>query len=135
MSVPGIVFADLELAITGHLRTALAARPEPVCAGVHVSIAVPNPRQSRMVIVRRNGGRRLDATRESARFGVQVWGATFAEAVDLGNIVRALMQALPDGAPILSAAELSAFSPVDDESGQPMRFGTFEVTARGTTLT
>jgi hypothetical protein len=133
--LPGIVFPDIELAVTTYLRDALAERDEAYCANVHVSIIASNPRADRMVIVRRDGGRRLDAFRELARVGVQVWATDFGECVELANMVRALIQAMPDGDPVISATERSAPSPVDDVSGQPMRFGTFELTARGTTLT
>ena len=133
--VPGIVFPDIELAVTSYLRDALEERDEACCSGVYVSIIASNPRSDRMVVVRRDGGRRLDAFRESARIGVQVWATTFGECVELASIVRALIQAMPDGNPVISAVERSAPSPVDDVSGQPMRFGTFELTARGATLT
>lgn len=132
---PAIVMPDVELLVTGYLRDALADRTESCCADVHVSTAVPNPRTERMVIVRRDGGRRVDVFRDLARVGVQVWASEFGECVKLASIVRALMQSMPDGSPVLTCVEQLAPSPVADRSGQPMRYGTFDLTLRGSDLT
>lgn len=129
------IFADLDLAITGYLRDALAAREEACAADVQVSVKVPNPRLDRMVIVRRDGGRRTGPVLETARIGVQVWGATFEECSALCALVRALLTAMPDGDPVCAVEEVLAPSPVDDPSGQPLRFGTYLLTARGADFT
>lgn len=138
MTLPAVTWPDLELVLVDYLSTALTAygadEAYPEAVDVRVSIVAPNPRTDRMVIIRRDAGRRVDAVRERARFGVQVWASTFGECVALTNLVRALIGAMPDGAPVLSAGEVMAPVPVDDESGQPMRFGTFELTARGADL-
>ena len=134
MTMPAIVMPDVELLVTGYLRDALADRTESCCADVHVSTAVPNPRTERMVIVRRDGGRRLDAVRERAFVSMRIFGSTFGECVALANIVRALMQAVPDGKPVLTCEEQSAPSSVVDDSGQPMRYGLFDLTLRGAGL-
>ena len=135
MGSPAVVMPDVELLLTGYLRDALAARSEECCQDVHVSTSVPNPREDRMVVVRRDGGRRLDAFRDLARVGVQVWASSFGECVELASIVRALIQGLPDGAPILACSEQLAPSAVPDKSGQPMRYGVFDLTLRGSDLT
>ena len=83
-----------------------------------------------MVMVRRDGGRRLDRTREQAQLGVQVWAPTHKECADLANLVRALLGAMPDGDPVCAVSEILAPAPVADPSGQPMRFGTFALIAR-----
>lgn len=132
--LPAVVFPDVELWATGWLRTALAARPEAYAANVFVGTAVPSTRRDRMVTIRRDGGPRLDATREAARLGVNVWGKTEQEASDLARLVRALLWAAPDGNPVCRVDELAGPSPVADESGQPRRFLTFELTVRGSDL-
>lgn len=126
-----VVFPDVELWATGHLRSALAARAESYAADVFVSNAVPAGRRDRMVIVRRDGGPRLDVVREAARLTVRVWGKTEQEATDLARLVRALLWAAPNGAPVLKVSDLSGPSPVADESGQPLRLMSFEVIVRG----
>lgn len=87
-----------------------------------------------MVIVRRDGGARLDPVREAARLGVRVWGSTEKEASDLAALVRALMWAAPDGQPVVRVDELSGPVPVADESAQPLRYMTFSVVQRGSYL-
>lgn len=132
MSLPLVAFPDVELWAAGYLRTALAARAEPYAAGVFVSNAVPSTRRDRMVIVRRDGGPRLDAVREVARLGVNVWGSTEQEVTDLTRLVRALLWAAPDGKPVCKAVENSGPSSIPD--AQPRRFMTFELTVRGSDL-
>jgi len=132
--MPFVEFPDVELWATTYLRAALAARPEPYAAGVKVGVAVPATRADRMVQVRRDGGPRLDATREAARLGVNVWGKTEQEATDLARLVRALLGGAADGKPVCRVTELSGPSPVADESGQPRRFLTFELVVRGSNL-
>ena len=131
-----VVFADIDLATVNYLRDILAAYAGDFdyAADVHVSVVVPNPRTERMVIIRRDGGRQVDPVRETARLGVQVWASTVKECADLANLVRALLLAMADGAPVCRVSETLAPSPVDDESGQPMRYGTFTLVARGADL-
>ncbi len=132
MTFPVVVMPDVELWATGHLRTALAARLEAYASNVHVSNAVPATRLSRMVIVRRDGGPRLDHVREVARLGVRVWAMTERDATDLARLVAALLWAAPNGAPVLRVTQPTGPTPVADPSGQPLRYLTFEVTVRGT---
>lgn len=129
-----VIFPDVELWATGFLRTALAARGEAYAAGVHVSTTVPATRHNRMVVVRRDGGPRLDATREAARLAVRVWATTDQDATDLARLVAALLWAAPDGNPVLKVTQVSGVSPVADPSGQPLRFMSFELVIRGVDL-
>lgn len=131
-----VVFDDIDLATVDYLRDSIAEYAGDLthAVDVHVSVKVPNPRTDRMVIVRRDGGRQVDAVRETARIGVQVWASTEKECADLANLVRALLMAMADGAPVCRVSETLAPSPVDDKSGQPMRYGTFTLTARGSDL-
>lgn len=132
MALPLVVFADVELLLTGWLRTALAARTEPFKAGVVVANAVPTNRPARLVTIRRDGGPRLDVARESARVGVNVYAATEQDVSNLAGLVRALLWACPDGAPICRAVELSGPSPIPDVV--PRRYQTFEFIVRGADL-
>ena len=129
MPLPVVVQPDVELWATGYLRAALAARPESYAVGVRVSNAkVGNVRQ---VVVRRDGGPRLDLVREAARLGVNVWGETEQDATDLARLVAALLWAAPDGNPVVKVTQPGGISPVADSSGQPLRYMTFEITTRG----
>ena len=132
MSLPVVIFPDVELWATGYLRTALAARSEPYAADVYVSNTVPDPRRDTMVQVRRDGGPRLDQVREAARLTVNVWAMKEQDATDLARLVAALMWAAPDGDPVLRVDQATGPTPVADPSRQPLRFMSFEVLVRGT---
>lgn len=134
MAIPTVIFPDVELWATDWLRTALADRTETYATGVHVGNAVPADRRDRMVIFRRDGGPRIDATREAARLAVRVWAATEQDATDLARLVAALLWAAPNGDPVLRVAQQMGPSPIADQSGQPLRYMTFEVVVRGEQL-
>ena len=131
---PIIVFPDVELWATEYLRFVLSARPEPYTNGVYVSNTIPGTRRPRMVIVRRDGGPRLDLVREAARLGVQVWSETDRDATDLARLTAALLWAAPNGDPILRVTQSAGPTPVADLSGKPIRYMTFELTVRGTEI-
>lgn len=135
MSLPMIVSPDVEEYLTGYLRTSLASAGLPYTSSVSVSISVPDPMPNRLVVIRRDGGPRLDSIREIARLGVRVWAQTDSDANDLSAYVAALIIASPDGQPILRAAQLSALSAVAEPNPERrQRFGTFELIVRGTQL-
>lgn len=131
-SWPVVVFPDVEMWACGYLRPALAARPEPYAEDVYVGNVVPATRTQRMVVVRRDGGPRLDRTRDSARLTVRVWGGSEQEATDLARLVAALLWAAPDGNPVIRVDQPTGPSPVADDSRQPLRLQTFDLIVRGT---
>lgn len=126
MSTP-IIFPDVELVVTGYLRTALATHGYP---GMFVS----NKRgtQTTAVWVRRDGGPTLDAVREAARLGVNVFATTEQDATDLARTVSALLRAAADGTPVVRVTQSSGPTPIPDSG--PRRFMTFEITVRGADL-
>ena len=128
-----VVMPDVELWACGYLKTALAARPEAF-ANAYVGIKVPQLRQSRMVVVRRDGGPRLDTVREAARLSVNVWAPTDLECANLARLVRALLWQAADGDPVCRVSDLSGPSSVADESEVPRRFFSVELIVRGTSL-
>lgn len=92
-----VIHADLELFLTGWLREALAARPEPVCAGVKVDNKEPLPTAqwpARLVVIRYDGSTQTSVVTDEASVGVTVFAGTQSlpkEANDLARIVRALI--------------------------------------------
>jgi len=126
-------FPDSELWLVGYLRGALAARPEPYAAGVKVGTAVPNPRITRMVVVRRDGGPKINLRQEVARFGINVWGGTEQEVTDLARLTRALLAASVGVGPVRKVVESSGPSPIAD--AQPRRYLVVEFTITGSVLT
>lgn len=131
-----ILFPDVEVWATTYLTSALASRPEPYAADVYVANLLPQTRRPRQVIVRRDGGPRLDLVRDAARLTVRVYGRNDAEAADLAALVRALIGAAADGStPVVRVRELAGPLPVPDANGQPdYRLFTVEVTVKGSPL-
>lgn len=137
--LPVVIHDDIELWVTTRLRALLAARPEPYTSNVYVSNTTPNPRRDRMVIIRRDGGGRLDAVREAPRLGINVWvksGKTAEqEANDLGRMVAALLAASPDGNPVSRARITGGPYPIADESSHEKRYITAELVSKGRQIT
>lgn len=127
---PVVVFPDVEAWAVGYLQAALATRPEVYAADVHVSTSVPKPRRDRMVVIRRDGGPRLDVVREAARLAVRVWAMTEKDAAGLTQLVRALLAASPGDGPARRYTEVAGPVSIADESGQPLRFFTAELIIR-----
>lgn len=134
MQPADVVFPDVELWVCTYLRGVLATRPESYASTAYVGNKVPNPRHDRMVVVRRDGGPRLDVVREAARLTIRTWATTEQEAANLARLVRALMWAAPDGDPVCRVTDLSGPSPVADESGKPVRVFVLELIVRGEPL-
>ena len=131
---PAVRFPDTELVLTGLLRDALDARPEPYAADVYVGTKVPDPRRARMVTIRRDGGLVTEGLLEDAQVGVNVWASSEQEVNDLARLVHALLWAAPDGKPVCRVLTVSGPIAIADESGQPLRYLTFEVRLRGEPL-
>ena len=131
---PQIVFPDTELVLCTLLREALATRAEPYATEVYVGTTVPNPRRSRMVTIRRDGGPRVDGVLEAAQVGVNVWAEDELAVNGLAQLVRALLWALPTGTPLCRVDDISGPVAIADDSDQPLRYLTFEITVRGEPL-
>ena len=129
-SVDVVWLPDIEAVLCTYLRDQLSSRSEPYARDVGVATSVPAKRQSRMVILRRDGGRRLDLVRDQARIAVRVWAPDEEQVTDLTTLVRALLGAAVGHGPIRAVAENSGPSAVTDSSGQSLRHLVLDVTAR-----
>ena len=127
--LPAVIFPDVELVLTAYLRSALADHGYPAAfvSNRYVGRDVE-------VWVRRDGGPTLDAVRESARVGVNVFhaGATDQPVSDLARTVSALMRAAANGTPILRVTQSGGPSPIPDML--PRMYMTFDVVVRGTEI-
>lgn len=138
---PDVLFPDSVLWACSKLRTLLAARPEAYTSNVYVGDKFPTgannkpTRKDRMVIIRRDGGPRLDGAREVSRLGLQVWATTDQEVNDLARMVRALLWSSADGNPVVRVDDQSGPTDVADESRQPCRYLVIELVVRGSALT
>ncbi|MGL5828194.1 MAG: hypothetical protein ACRC0L_01335 [Angustibacter sp.] len=127
-----VVFPDVELAGCAWLRGRLSALAStvPVLAGVYVGISLPHPRPDKAVILRRDGGPRLDGPLEAARMSINVYAPTDRVATDLARYVRAILTGWKSD-PIARVRDLSAPSSVADASRMARRFFTQEWVVRG----
>lgn len=126
MTLPVVVFPDLELWATGYLRTALGAEADHVGNQDDTSAA-------KRVVVRRDGGPQLSPVTEDARLGVRVFAPTEQEATDLARLTQAHLAASVGQGPVRRYRGLSGPSALPDPSG-PMRYLTCELTVVGSSL-
>lgn len=136
-----IIHADLELWLAGWLRAQLAARPEPVCAGVIVNNKEPaGTLPSKLVVVRYDGSSVEELHVDSAAVGVTVYAGTKAlpkDANDLARIVRALIgdsARVEPGNPVAAVTASNGPIPVADESEKAVHYLTFELAVVGAPL-
>lgn len=141
MTIPTVIFDDIELWACGYLKPLLDARPEPFAEEVFVSNEVPKnattgepDRKTRMVIVRRDGGQRIQQVFDLPRLSVDCWAGTKKDAADLARIVSALLGAAPGNASVKSVRQTSGPTRIPDPSGQPRVYSTFEIKTKGTNL-
>jgi len=128
-----VVLPDIEALLVAYLNSELATRPELYASGVHVSTLLPDPRPDRAVTVRDDGGGRPGDVRGHCQVGVNVWGASDGEAMDLGNLVSALIVGCVGHGPVREATATRPMR-ILDESGQPRVYLTAQLTVRGTSL-
>lgn len=110
-----IVFPDVELLLCNRLRAMLAERPEPYASVPFVGNTTPKPIPERAVVVRCDGGPRLDVVRQATRVGINVWARQQTEASNLARLVSALLVAATD-ASILNVAQVTAPYAVPEET-------------------
>jgi hypothetical protein len=92
---------------------------------------------ARAVTVRSDGGPRLDPARKVVRLGVNVYAVTDDEQVvnDLARVVAACVMAIPDGQPVLRAAQTGGPESIAEENPALLhRYLTFELLLRGSEL-
>lgn len=95
MTLPVVVFPDIQLVVVDYLTAALAERTEAYVFGVKVGTAVERPRRPVAVVVERAGGIRTLPSVDNPRVEIQVWHGTDEDAHLLALLVRALLHAMP----------------------------------------
>lgn len=132
-----VIFPDVEKVLVASLKAALAARTENYAQNVHVATIKPaadvNPYPSRIVVLRGDGGPKLDHVRKMERIGVTIWADTYADASKLARLVEALTTDLTGPEIKLVNVVLSPVR-VAEEGAQECRYLTLEVITKGTTL-
>jgi len=127
-----VVFPDVELWATTYLRAALAARSEPVAAGVGVANDKAKTSAVKKVVVRRDGGPQRGLF-DFPRLTVRVWAPVEQDASDLARLVQALLIVSPGSGPVVAATSLSGPQGVPDDSG-PQKYMSVELKTRGVNL-
>lgn len=130
-----IVFPDVCLLFTTHLRTELAA----IGDGAVVGTRVPSPRPARFVVLRRVGGNRPTLVSDAATVTVEAWDNNEAAAQQLAQRCRAFIKATEGdsvaGVPVYRIDEFAgpALLP-DPASNQPRYTQTLSIHLRGEVL-
>jgi hypothetical protein len=126
-----ILFPDAERLAIAVLTTALGNRSEEYAQDVYLDVTEPQTRRRRQVVVRRDGGRRLDLVREAPRLTFRVWGRDDTETGDLARLVAALLGAAADGStPLLRVTTSGPYR----VPGTDYRLLTAEFTVKGSPL-
>lgn len=124
----GVIFSDIVSHLVSRLNTALSTT---AFSATKVSVkATDAPLQ---VILRRDGGNRLNKTLTSSVIGVNIYAPTYGQAEDLALLVEAIFDNLPDGNPITRTSVQASIQDVSDLKSQ-RRFIRFAVDHRGTNL-
>lgn len=128
---PLVVHADLELYASTRFRALLAARPEPVCAGVTVRQKEPDPGQTwpaKLLVVRFDGSTKTSIITDEASLGFTVFAGTLAnpkDANDLARLVRALIPELVGvmpSSPVAAVLDTNGPLPVPDAGPMARRY-------------
>jgi len=95
MSLPVVIFPDVQRVVVEYLTDTLAERTEPYVFGVKVGTVVERPRLPVAVTVERAGGVRTLPSVDNPRVELVVWHGTDEDAQLLAQLVRALLHAMP----------------------------------------
>lgn len=114
----------MRLNVQADVRRRLAEALAPV----EVRVSVPDPRPPTLVVVTREGGRRLNDLQDRAGVGVLSWAPTEAEACRLADRASDAMRALPFSGGYDLVEEESLRRDPDPNDGSPRWYGSYTVT-------
>ena len=129
-----VLFTDLELYLTGRIRSELAGIGTPLTTNVFVSNTFPSPAREKAVIVRDDSGPLTSIITKQPSVGVTVLGGTDQMAASLANLVYMIMSNCAGREADNPVADVSGSAgpfKVIEESGQPRRYMTFELSVVG----
>lgn len=125
----GVIFSDIMAHLVTRIKSALTAHGQG-----NVRVSVVADESSAQVILRRDGGNRKSKTVMTSVIGINVYGANYAQAETLANLVEAIFDDLADGNPIVATAAQSSIQDVSDLKSQ-RRFLRWAIDHRGQNLT
>lgn len=118
-----ILFPDAAAAAMGALNTQL---PALGFTSIPVRSHVPNPRPARFVLVFRTGGPRANLVTDGAQLTIEAWAATEADAHDLAQAARAIINSLQatitGGVTVYGVTELGGPANLPDPVSEQSRF-------------
>lgn len=138
-----VLHADLELWLTGWLRTTLAARPESFASDVIVDNTEPEPGGTfpeRLIVVRSDGGPATSIVTDEVAVGITVFAGTQAlpqDGIDLARLVRALVSdcaSLERGNPVAAVTQSNGPYRVAEQQQRARLYMTFALVVQGTAL-
>jgi hypothetical protein len=137
MTMPAVIFPDIERVLVAAIKAELVARAETYAQNVYVATKKPaadkNPYPARIVVIRSDGGPKLDWVRKSERIGITIWADTYADASELARLIEALAITLTSDSVKLSQVILSPIR-IDEAGPQECRYITLELITKGSTL-
>lgn len=138
MTSPAVLYPDTTSVVVAYLQAALNADTTHAFAdGTVVRTREPNPFTTPLVTARRVGGPDAIVT-DRPRIDLQIWHDSEAEAIDLANLTRAHMLAIPgvrSGVTVYRADTFSGPSLIwDEDRNLPRYLLTFELVVRGSAL-
>lgn len=95
MTLPLVVFPDVQRVVVDYLTDTLADRTEHYVFGVKVGTVVERPRTPVAVTVERAGGVRTLPSVDNPRVEIVVWHGSDEDAQLLAQLVRGLLHAMP----------------------------------------
>ena len=137
MSMPAVIFPEIEKVLVAAIKAELDSRSEPYAASVYVATKKPaadvNPYPARIVVIRSDGGTQQDWIRKSERVGITIWANDYAQASELARLIEALAITLTGNEIKLSRIILSPVR-IDEPGPQECRYLTLELITKGSTL-
>lgn len=111
-----------------NVQADVRARLAEALSPVEVRVSVPERRPKTLVVVTREGGRRLNALLDRAGVGILVWAPTEAEACELAHKAADAMAALPFAGGYDLVAEEVMRSDPDPDTKSPRWYASYTIT-------
>lgn len=111
-----------------NVQADIRARLAKALAPIEVRVSVPSPRPETLVVITREGGRKLNRLQDRAGVGVYIWAPTEAQACDLADRTSDLMDTLPFSSGYEVVAEEVMRSDVDPETKSPRWYASYTIT-------
>lgn len=111
-----------------NVQADVRRRLEEALPGVEVRVNVPPERPDRLVVVTREGGRRLNELQDRAGVGLLCWAPTEEEACELADRASDVMASLPFSGGYDLVREESLYSDPDPNARAPRWYGSYTIT-------